>query len=241
MEVAASLRARGIWRSTSWRPETVPFARTLGPEVGAVLQGRARGARRRLPPRATGSRPSRTTRVTLTERRPRSPPSWSCWASACGRPSGWREAAGLTVDRGVVVDDRLRTSAPGVFAAGDIARFPYGPTGEQVRIEHWAVAQTDGPGRGAEHPGRRHGRFRRRRSSGPRNTTSRVATSVTPSAGTESTSPAICRRATRRVAYRSQGRTLAVATMGRDSVSLEAEAAFERDDQATLAAFGVSR
>ncbi|MES1210546.1 MAG: oxidoreductase C-terminal domain-containing protein, partial [Pseudomonadota bacterium] len=43
------------------------------------------------------------------------------------------------------------------------------------------------------------------------------------------------------VAYRLQARTLAVATLGRDSVSLEAEAAYERDDQAALAAFGVSR
>ena len=43
------------------------------------------------------------------------------------------------------------------------------------------------------------------------------------------------------VAYRMGGRTLAVATVGRDRTSLEAEAAFERNDQTALAAFGVSR
>lgn len=52
------------------------------------------------------------------------------------------EAAGLTLDNGIVVDARLRTSAPGVYAAGDVARFPW--RGQDVRIEHWVHAERQG-------------------------------------------------------------------------------------------------
>jgi NADPH-dependent 2,4-dienoyl-CoA reductase/sulfur reductase-like enzyme len=52
--------------------------------------------------------------------------------------------AGLTVDDGVVVDSRLRTSAPDVWAAGDIARYPELRLGTKVRIEHWAAAERQG-------------------------------------------------------------------------------------------------
>jgi 3-phenylpropionate/trans-cinnamate dioxygenase ferredoxin reductase subunit len=55
------------------------------------------------------------------------------------------EEAGLTVDNGVVVDERLRTSAPDVYAAGDIARAPYGRWGgRSMRVEHWANAIDQG-------------------------------------------------------------------------------------------------
>jgi NADPH-dependent 2,4-dienoyl-CoA reductase/sulfur reductase-like enzyme len=42
-----------------------------------------------------------------------------------------------------VVDDRLRTSDPHIWAAGDVARYP-GPAGELVRIEHWVLAERQG-------------------------------------------------------------------------------------------------
>ena len=52
------------------------------------------------------------------------------------------ESAGLAVDNGILVDEMLRASIPGHYAAGDVARYPHG--GAHARVEHWVHAQRQG-------------------------------------------------------------------------------------------------
>ena len=141
LEVAASLVARGIHVEVC-APEDVPFGRILGPEVGAFIKGlhEAKGVKFHLGAK-TKSIEGRI--VTLSDDTTVEGDLIVIGVGVTPRLA-LAEAAGLTIDNGIVVDEMLKTSTDGIWAAGDVAHYPDPRVGSRVRIEHWVVAERQG-------------------------------------------------------------------------------------------------
>ena len=141
LEVAAALRKRGLEVHVI-APETIPLEKVMGRELGELVRalheqhgvvfhlGRTAdafdGARLTL---SGGGEVAADLVVVGVGVRPR---------------IELAQAAGIAVDKGVLVDALLETDRPGIFAAGDIARYPDARTGERARVEHWVAAERQG-------------------------------------------------------------------------------------------------
>lgn len=141
LEVAAALRARKLDVHVV-APENIPLERILGSALGEFIRDihSENGVTFHL-----GRKPSsiEASAVVLDDGT-RIPADLVVTGVGVRPRIALAEAAGMKVDRGVIVDAHLETSAPGIYAAGDIAKFPDARSGEPTRIEHWVVAQRMG-------------------------------------------------------------------------------------------------
>lgn len=141
LEVAASMRARGL-EVHIVAPDKIPLVKVLGSEIGMMIQKlhEEHGIVFHLDQTAINIEKD----AVVLNNGERLPADIVVVGIGVIPRIDLAKSMGLTLDRGVSVDEYLGTSVPGIYAAGDIARWPNPHTGEHIRVEHWVVAQHQG-------------------------------------------------------------------------------------------------
>lgn len=148
-EVAAACRMAGM-DVTLIEMLPNPMERALGPEMGALLAGihRARGVDVRTGEMVAAIRGTARAEEVVTASGAHIPCAFVVVGAGVRPATQWLADAGLALDNGVVVDATCESSAPGIFAAGDVANWPYQPAASapllRVRLEHWDNALRQG-------------------------------------------------------------------------------------------------
>jgi NADPH-dependent 2,4-dienoyl-CoA reductase/sulfur reductase-like enzyme/nitrite reductase/ring-hydroxylating ferredoxin subunit len=228
LETAASLRQREMAVHVV-APDSRPLQRVLGPELGDFVRAlhEEHGVRFHLSRKPAAISASEV----LLDDGTKIGADLVVMGVGVRPLTALAEEAGLRVDRGIVVDEFLRTSAHDVWAAGDVARYP--AEGGSRRIEHWVVGQQQGQTAARNILGKSEAFravpfFWSQHYDVPINYVGHAEKWDTINvSGSIPGRDAV-------VSYRSGGRITAVATIYRDRESLLAEEAFARDDQDTL-------
>jgi apoptosis-inducing factor 3 len=224
LEVAAALRHRGLQVSVIGQ-DSVPLGKVLGAELGRFIQKLHEQHGVRFFLNATPGA-IQENRVDIGEGRFVEAELVILGVGGSPRTS-LAEAAGIRVDNGVIVSETLRTSAPDVFAAGDLARYPETVSGESARIEHWVAAERQGQAVARSMLGI-GGAFRE----APFFWSQHYDVTISYVGHAPSWDSCEIRGNLDKhdvcAMYHRNGSTVAVATIGRERLSLSAEAAFEQ-------------